>query len=551
MRILSLKLLTEFRGLKAGAEFKFDHEDSGLDRIEPICLVGINGSGKSNLLEVICEIFYYLDDYVLSEGKPIKDFKTPFGFEISYSLDITFQLARSGHLEKIQRLNWEGTRDTNVRVIKEAGELPFISLYTKDKTFVENDSDPEVFILPNHIIAYSSGQNELLSNPYIKASYRYFQLLDRQLSNNTNFDLGLNRLFFLDYDSCQLALLCNYLFAELNNVSLITGLLELDKERPLDSFRLTIRFKNYRNNSFKLPLAIENAILNLKACATIIEEEQDTNGNRSELRLAYYFDSELRKAFQRKFGSAIALYRDLYYLKLLNIHLHPVDTRTRIKNAPSATYDNLSNLIPVPPINKLVFNLDKVRLRKKSSGEIIKYRNLSDGEHQMMHVLGSVILLNTSGSILLYDEPETHFNPQWRSKLITLINSAAREKQQVDRIRKQEIVITSHSPFIVSDCRKERVFIFEKGKCKNPDVNTFGASVNLITHKIFGQRETIATQSLSLFKMYLSRYRRGGNVKEILDEVDLIFGDSVEKTLFVNDILEQEDNKKKQKSRNK
>ena len=69
-------------------------------------------------------------------------------------------------------------------------------------------------------------------------------------------------------------------------------------------------------------------------------------------------------------------------------------------------------------------------MNKVDEEELIKYRNLSDGEHQLMHVLGSIILLDTSGSILLYDEPETHFNPEWRSQLITLINKATEEKKK-------------------------------------------------------------------------------------------------------------------------
>ena len=88
-------------------------------------------------------------------------------------------------------------------------------------------------------------------------------------------------------------------------------------------------------------------------------------------------------------------------------------------------YDNLSHLIPVPRRDKLIFVMDKVRFNKKGEKEPIKYKNLSDGEHQLMHVLGSIILLNTSGSILLYDEPETHFNPDWRANFISRLLASA------------------------------------------------------------------------------------------------------------------------------
>src|SRR5258706_13066285 len=101
MRLLHVKILGTkrgFRGLPLGTEFSFSNTELTNGKLEPICLVGLNGSGKSNLLEVICEIFYYLDHYVLAEGRPRPKFKSEFGFEISYSLDVTFQLARISSL---------------------------------------------------------------------------------------------------------------------------------------------------------------------------------------------------------------------------------------------------------------------------------------------------------------------------------------------------------------------------------------------------------------------------------------------------------------------
>lgn len=546
MRLLHVKILGTkkgFRGLPIGSEFSFDTSELNEGKLEPICLVGLNGSGKSNLLEVICEIFYYLDHYVLSEGKPQRKFKTEFGFEISYLLDVTFQLSRINSLEKIGKLDWEGTREATLTIIKKPGELPRITLSSNNNIQVENSKDPDIFILPNHVIAYSSGQNELLSNPFIKSNYRYFELLEKKLAKDINLELGLNRLFFLDYESSQMATICNYLFSENNNSHLITEELELDSERPIDSFSITIHFRNYRGNMIPLPLSISKAIEDLKCCATVYEEvKEDVNKKEEviELKMAFWFSKELREAFQRRFGSAISLFRDLYYLNLLNIHHHPVETRNRIKEAPSMTYDNLSYMVPVPQRNKLIFVLDKLRFNKSGEPETIKYKNLSDGEHQLMHVLGSVMLLNTSGSILLYDEPETHFNPEWRSQLITLINKATKEKEAVDKIRKQEIIITSHSPFIVSDCRRERVFIFEKGKATNPKINTFGTSVNIITEEVFKKKESISGLAIDVID----------EIKELplntLDEIQKakeaarVLGESVEKILLFRELLIKE-----------
>jgi restriction system-associated AAA family ATPase len=552
MRLLHLKLLTKFRGLPAGSEFSFDNVELTKGKLEPVCLVGLNGSGKSNLLEVVTEIFYFLDNYILSEGKPLKYFMTSFGFEISYSLDITFQLAREIKWKKLGKLSWEGARNTKILIVKEPKQLPKITLTSDNNKEIVSSTDHDIFILPNHIIAYSSGQNELISNPFIKSNYRYFELLEEKLAKEINLELGLNRLLFLDYESSQIATICNYLFAEQNKVELITKELKLNKHNPIDSFSITLHYKNYRNNKIVLPLSIQSAIENLRTCATVVEEVKEKVKNKTEeeiveLKLAFWFSLELRNAFQRKFGSALALFKDFYYLNMLNIHLHGVDTRRQIKDAPSMAYDNLSYMVPVPLRKKLIFVLDKIRLNKKGEEELIKYKNLSDGEHQLMHVLGSIMLLDTSGSILLYDEPETHFNPEWRSQLITLINRATEEVKKVDKIRKQEIFITSHSPFIVSDCRRERVFIFENGKATNPDINTYGASVNLLTVELFKKKETVSLGPINRITDYYKKFKRGTDVNKVISQVNRELGDSIEKVMFINQLLEESKQQKAKK----
>ena len=62
MKINYFKILSPFRGLKADYKIEFNNH-TNTDRIEPICFVGLNGSGKSNVLEAISEAFFYLEAY--------------------------------------------------------------------------------------------------------------------------------------------------------------------------------------------------------------------------------------------------------------------------------------------------------------------------------------------------------------------------------------------------------------------------------------------------------------------------------------------------------
>ncbi len=107
--------------------------------------------------------------------------------------------------------------------------------------------------------------------------------------------------------------------------------------------------------------------------------------------------------------------------------------------------------------------------------------------------------------------------------------------------REQEVLLTSHSPFIVSDCRPSKVYSFKRnsrGKIifEQPDFNTLGASVNLISAKVFGKTETIssfATEKIKSIQKKLSQNKI--EVEEALKEANSL-GDSVEKVILINQI---------------
>lgn len=121
MKLIRLKLLSEFRGLAKDFEIEFTNNKINPKSIDPICLIGLNGSGKSNVLEVISEIFYYLETFKSANKNDLK-YNYEFGFEIEYILP------RSVYLEQI---NTTGDRnlisDDNyqMRIYKECNKTPF------------------------------------------------------------------------------------------------------------------------------------------------------------------------------------------------------------------------------------------------------------------------------------------------------------------------------------------------------------------------------------------------------------------------------------------
>jgi ABC-type multidrug transport system ATPase subunit len=89
--------------------------------------------------------------------------------------------------------------------------------------------------------------------------------------------------------------------------------------------------------------------------------------------------------------------------------------------------------------------------------------------------------------VLILDEPETTLHPQWQknyiNEILTLLKIYEKEKILF------HIIITSHSPFILSDLPKENIIFLEKGKQVYPfedGKQTFGANIHtLLSHGFF------------------------------------------------------------------
>ena len=159
----------------------------------------------------------------------------------------------------------------------------------------------------------------------------------------------------------------------------------------------------------------------------------------------------------------------------------------------------------------------------------------------MLQVLGSLLLMDTPGALFLLDEPETHFNPDWRSKFVHLINKS------VDKKRQQETLLTTHSPFIISDCKRENVFVFEREKnggikkSKNPSFNPYGAAVSVITDEIFKKAESLSEMSLATIEQIKRMPMETLESIRLAKEASRVLGDSPEKVLLFRELILKEE----------
>jgi ABC-type multidrug transport system ATPase subunit len=112
----------------------------------------------------------------------------------------------------------------------------------------------------------------------------------------------------------------------------------------------------------------------------------------------------------------------------------------------------------------------------------VKFTELSSGEQNLINkymlILYEVLFNDTE--LILLDEPDVLLHPNWAKKFIKKLvdiitqDSILKEKQL-------HIIMSTHSPFILSDLPKENVIFLENGKEVNPNITqTFGANIHTL-----------------------------------------------------------------------
>ena len=185
MKLLHLKLDTPFRSLQAGFELDFLREWDRRESIDlsdhsfaPYVLAGPNGSGKSNVLEVLAAIFHHVECQYLDyrpAGFDYDEADNPGGFREEVASPDAFALEY--WITTPSRLRDGDAPDTaHIRIHKRQAESP--RLYWLNRP-VQSGTEPlsrmdAREMLPEFVLGYSSGENEVLSLPFFKARFIQF-----------------------------------------------------------------------------------------------------------------------------------------------------------------------------------------------------------------------------------------------------------------------------------------------------------------------------------------------------------------------------------------
>ncbi|HLP48664.1 MAG TPA: AAA family ATPase [Candidatus Kapabacteria bacterium] len=415
-------------------------------------LIGWNGTGKSNLLEALVLIFRNLD---LGDDAPF-----PYRLEYQYrgrqiQIDTGFENLKAGQIK-----------------IKINGEPLSINRFR---------NAPNREYLPNFIFGYYSGPSNRLEEHFEKHQEKFYKDLIKGVEK------PLRPLFYARADHSRFVLLAFFVDTEnemrtfLKDYLFIEGLesiLFVMKEPPWKSPEGDKRFWNARGTVKDLLDKLYKISL-------------------APIRLSRRVPVGIREWKTKEF-----LY--LYVKDIISLQRLAEDYKTQSDffKALESTY-----------ISQLIEDV-RIRVKVKNVDGSLTFRELSEGEQQLLTVIGLLRFTREEESLFLLDEPDTHLNPSWSIGYLDLLEKYA------GNIATSHIIMTTHDPLVMASLSREQVKIMQRDENTGkifalmPEENPRGMGfAGILTSDMFGLRSSLDQPTLELLDK-----KRKLAIKDILSE---------------------------------
>lgn len=100
----------------------------------------------------------------------------------------------------------------------------------------------------------------------------------------------------------------------------------------------------------------------------------------------------------------------------------------------------------------------RVKVKKENVHGDITFKELSEGEQQLLTVIGLLRFTKEEESLILLDEPDTHLNPLWKWKYMNLLEEYSGKEET------SQILMTTHDPLVIGGLTKQEIRIFQSVK---------------------------------------------------------------------------------------
>lgn len=394
---------------------------------KPTVLIGQNGSGKTNLYEAIVEIFVSLDTNKM----------TKFDYEITYICNKS-----KVYFSQIKRRRSALINDKKVQVSK-------ITNYEKD-TFRKK-------YIPKRVFAYYSGQSNRLQELFKQSEENYKKILlkaNRQDEKQSREELNqsLRRFIYTKNIYSKFILLAFLTFNDKRSKKLIKKFTDID---DIDFVEISLKkptsWKGLKTGDprfWNAAGAVADFLSDIADIAMLMEDKDD-------IKRYLFINKESIRKFALKCGDKEELFKIIESIYISEL-LESITVCTKMKN-----------------------------------GTKINFDQLSEGEQQLLTVLGMLRFVGDDESLFLLDEPETHLNPAWKYQYIKLL------EENMGEYDSSHILITTHDPLLVSGLDKEQVKIFLKQNdgtscVVEPDISLKGLGVEgVLTSELFGLKTAL------------------------------------------------------------
>lgn len=553
MKLQSIELFGQYKSLKDQA---FDFSTV---RGDVAVLIGANGSGKSQVMELIAEAFAFL------ERRQRQDFRVraPLG----YDFRVTYEMASSRY-DGLRRFAVDTRNGLRISVHQLVDAVHDGDAQPVQGTWIQITAEGslEELALPR-VIGYASGMSENLQRAFMRNALQYFDVIrvranlkkelaqsevderatlainERYLRRNPGIfaaegedpesglfrlretDTAIPRNLFLDYDCAALL------------IAILGMLPHADRDEVWNEIpfrhptRVVLRYDlrgqaTASDNARDIKRLIELAGPN--RCTPISPRTSEPEYELLELDYLAgdieinFQDPEVIRRMSENSREPAQWFFALYKLQLLGVDEWSGPVKRALRR------DNFQGHVEKPLKGKLPLSVQELWM---SDGErTVPLDDLSDGEVQLLLTLGAVRLFGDDETLFLYDEPETHLNPSWRTRFHLDFEKANEANG------KAQAIISSHSPFLVSSLPRAAVFHFKKVNgvtdMTEPPGETFGASFDVLIKKHFNLRATISETAIQEIREQLKNPQL--TTEQKLDWLVDSVGESMERSYLIN-----------------
>jgi predicted ATPase len=418
--------LNSFKNLK---DFEVDFDVTSPRQV----VVGRNGVGKSNLMEALAWIFRDLD---LEEDPQ-------FAYEIEYHCNrhyVKITSEEQAHRDtkdeskykRIYAILPDEGEPTETRQARDYKQIKQLDFFIRNRP-INGKVNPDR-LLPLYVFGYYSGVSGRFNQVFFKHEERYYR------EQITGKEAPLRPLFLAKQHHSQFALLSFFAAHDEPAKEFLRN--EFNIER-LDSVLFSLHEPYWKRARSK------------KKVSKAVDERFWQAGGK----VAGFLGSLYRHALapmsgkQRKkvsIGQERNLERRFCFIQdeeTLHSMADGLDPKEFFARLESTIFSDL-----VSTDGEDV----RIKVRLKGQAEPITFKELSEGEQQLLTIIGLMRFTAQNESLFLLDEPDTYLNPAWCLDYLNNLRKYGVEPPN------SQIIMTTHNPLTFAGLEKNEVVILER-----------------------------------------------------------------------------------------